>query len=139
MDRKIFDKHKADCKKGWEELAITGDKNKPKALLQYYQGCPACALSIIANKEIKNDPYSHELNCRLCPVDRWRNAAKANPHSCDGGNNHGIVGCESCDPGGPWEMWRSAQSFSDHRKKFAKMIAGLRWTYLQVYENKGDE
>jgi hypothetical protein len=139
MDRKTFDKHKADCKAGWEQLAHSGSPDKPNIIGKYDFGCPACAIAIMANREIKGNPTSHELNCRVCPVDRWRNAALTSPISCDGGTYHGTTGCESLDPGGPWDRWKLADHYSSKRKINARLIAGLRWTYLKIYSHPQED
>lgn len=95
------------CKKMWNQLAETGDFNKPYCMEMFKNDCPACDLSNII--------------CRKCPVDVWRNK-----NIEDVPNDDFFVNCEL--EGEPWIKWLTADTKTE-KKKHAAKIASLNWTY----------
>jgi hypothetical protein len=138
MDRATFDKFKRDCRVGWEGLAKTGDVFKPAILTKHTMTCPACALVIQITSESKEFHGEISVNCRICPIDRWRKIANASSKSCDGTTDYSACACESLDPNGPFQRWKRHVLGSDERKGCAQEVADLRWTYLNIYKESGD-
>jgi hypothetical protein len=115
------------CKEAWRELSITGSEQKPIILYSFLNACPACHISCEDTRSFWSKTGNIAIqNCRLCPIDRWRNiATELDAHSGD----------TICDmPGEYFYCWRKFPSA--HRKIFAEKIALLSWTYLPEYKDK---
>ena len=108
--------HKEMCIKIWEYLALTGDKNKNKAirnlfnkelahyLIHEHHGCPAC-LEAFINKKTGN----HQ--CEACPID-W---------------GHG-----SCmEEGANYVFWRSACCKITRIEQARKVLFLIRTTWKE--------
>ena len=122
MEKKIFDKFKELCKSSWAELAKTGNANKNEGVLgKFCHWCPACEIA----KHFDLKPY---VDCRMCPIDVWREKARSLPKF-----KPGMATCDSY--GEPYDMWTRCSDV-EQRKNYAKAIEELTWSFLPEYENK---
>lgn len=131
MTEETFRKLEAICKAEWQRLAETGDRHK-RGLGQFLNHCPACHITRLVDRLPRQ-------NCVLCPIDKWRTLAQEHKlipraAACE---------CFLAFPGGieivsEYGRWDYCIDIDD-RKKYAKLIAELPWSYLPEYANIKEE
>jgi len=128
MTKKEFKKYEELCKKGWLELAETGERHKPDYFSKFLYSCTACHLACSATMgkvlplRINTNRGVSFLTCKLCPVTKWR--AFAVKYNLDE-----EAACEYLE----FRDWRTASSIL-LRKMYAQTISELEWKYLPEYE-----
>lgn len=130
MNRKLFKKFEKVCKSAWEEMSKTGDSRKPKSTHPFENCCPACHIAIGVVYEVED----RVLNCRYCPIDKWRNIALDPDYEYYYGNAVCDSNCEgTAFKNQPYYEWKFADE--EHRKIYAKEISKMSWTYLPEYKD----
>ena len=126
MDKKIFNMLKKVCKDEWKRLAKTGDGCKSDAMRIFYNQCPAC--------HIASDGEKQRQDCRLCPIDVWRELAdlETGPEYFTG---QAVCGRE----GELYRIWAYSFISTKDRKRVAAKIAKLKWSWLPEYDKIMEE
>jgi hypothetical protein len=135
MERKLFAKFEKICKHAWKTLSENGKDHKPNETNVFYNDCPACHIVICRNGE--NDRHNKAidiLDCRYCPIDKWRNIALDPDYEYA----KGFAVCDTKCGFTPFKpeayyLWKTGDEKT--RKRCAKEISELSWTYLPEYVN----
>jgi hypothetical protein len=108
----------------WNELAETGDNEKPLILDRFRANCTACHITGLI-KPIG----AHK--CRFCPIDIWRETYY----------KEGKINGPACcfQESGLYQQWWDETSDigynKEEAKKIAKKIAELNWSWLPKFED----
>ena len=124
MTKKEFKEYERICKEAWKELSETGADEKPRRLKCFKHHCPACEIS--ARASANNGPI--EIDCKLCPVDLWREFAMESDEEW--------AACQVCQDFGSkisfFGDWLDRDVVKS--KEAAKKISELKWSWLPEYK-----
>ncbi len=126
MTKEEFKKWEKICKDAWEELAQSGSLDKPSSMDVFKNSCPACEIALRVTHIRGEDGMWDFPNCRHCPIDLWRKKWKNFVDPLD------LI----CDmPGQLFHNWWKGAGLRDvkARKKIAKEISRLKWSYLPIF------
>lgn len=106
---------------GWTLIAEDGGgiNIKCNTFIGYENCCVACSIALkaaevsFAEKRTVSGTY-----CKFCPIDKFREKATT------------FAPCEK--NGSVYQRW--LQALDNERPKLAMKVAGLQWTYLDIYE-----